>query len=115
MRCQKRPLNQQWDDVNWDVIREIRHANSKLLEQMRIDGKIGSSLDAAVNIYIEDESYQKLHMINAELRFVLITSRAQLLPITERTDKAVACQLENTTVYIDAQVASGEKCVRCLA
>ena len=109
----KVPVSQQWDAANWDEIREIRHANSKLLEQMRIDGKIGSSLDAAVNIYIEESSYQKLHLINAELRFVLITSVAQFLPIKEKSDKAVACKLENTTVYIDAQVASGDKCVRC--
>jgi isoleucyl-tRNA synthetase len=33
--------------------------------------------------------------------------------MAEKSDDAVACQLENTTVYIDAQVALGEKCVRC--
>jgi isoleucyl-tRNA synthetase len=102
-----------WTDNNWDLLQDIRNANTKLLEQLRINGDIGSSLDASVDIYIEDSAYQKLKSINDELRFVLITSGAQILPLSEKPDKAQVCQLEEGSCYIVADVASGEKCVRC--
>ncbi|MCF6288489.1 MAG: isoleucine--tRNA ligase [Proteobacteria bacterium] len=102
-----------WSDTNWDIIQEIRNANAKLLEQMRISGDIGSSLDASVKIYVDNDMYAQLNSINEELRFVLITSQAQLLPIAQKPDNAVECKLEQDTVYILADVAAGEKCVRC--
>ena len=105
--------NKDWTDANWDLLQDIRNANTKLLEQLRINGDIGSSLDASVDIYIEDNAYQKLKSINDELRFVLITSGAQILPLSDKPDNAQACQLEEGNCYIDAKVASGEKCVRC--
>ena len=105
--------NSDLSDDNWELIRDIRNANTKLLEQLRINGDIGSSLDASVDIYVEDETYKQLSSINDELRFVLITSGAQMLPLSEKPDNAQECQLEEGTVYIVAEVASGEKCVRC--
>ena len=105
--------NSQWSDENWQLLREIRTANTGLLEQLRIKGEIGSSLDASVDIYVEDKTYQQLKSINNELRFVLITSGAKLLPLSDKPDDAQECQLEEGTVYIVAKVASGEKCVRC--
>ena len=47
------------------------------------------------------------------MRFVLITSAAQLKLIQDKSDNATKCQLENTTIYVDTNVAHGEKCVRC--
>ena len=105
--------NKNWSDSNWEIISDIRNANTKLLEQLRINGDIGSSLDASVDIYVEEETYQQLKSINDELRFVLITSGAQILPMSDKPDNAQECQLEEGTVYIVAQVSSGEKCVRC--
>ena len=105
--------NSDWNEDDWNLVREIRNANSKLLEQMRIKGDIGSSLDAAVSVYLQDDIYQQLKGLNEELRFVLITSAAQFMLMSEKNDEAVECQLENTSVYIFATVASGQKCVRC--
>ena len=105
--------NSQWTDEKWAAIRQIRHANTKLLEQLRSAGDIGSSLDADVSIYVDEDTFNQLKDINAELRFVLITSAAQLLPLSEKPDAAIECELEDGSVFIDAQVAKGEKCVRC--
>lgn len=105
--------NNEWGDSQWTLIREIRHANTKLLEQMRINGDIGSSLDAAVDIYLTEDDYQLLKDINDELRFVLITSEARFYPMSEKSSDAIECTLENTTVAIVASVAKGGKCVRC--
>ncbi len=105
--------NSQWTDKKWDAIREIRHANTKLLEQLRIAGEIGSSLDADVTIYVDGDKFNQLKDINDELRFVLITSAAKLLPISEKPEEAIECELEEGSVFIVAQVAKGEKCIRC--
>jgi len=105
--------NSDWADNHWDEVREIRNASSKLLEQLRVAGDIGSSLDADVSIYVDDEKYSRLKSINDELRFVLITSGAQLLPLSEKPSNAVECELEQGCVFIVAKAAQGEKCVRC--
>ena len=106
--------NSEWNENNWLLLQEIRDANTKLLEQLRIKGDIGSSLDATVIVYVDDASYQQLKAINDELRFVLITSGAKLIPMSDKPENsAQECQLEDSTVYILAEVASGEKCVRC--
>ena len=105
--------NSQWGDSNWHLIQQIKDANSKLLEQMRTKGEIGSSLDASVKIYLKDEMMSKLSSINEELRFVLITSAAEFLPEAEKADSAVECKLETGVVHILAETANGEKCIRC--
>ena len=80
---------------------------------MRINGDIGSSLDASVEIFLDDQLFTQLKSINEELRFVLITSQAELKPLSEKPNNAIKCDLENDTVYIVAGVAKGEKCIRC--
>jgi isoleucyl-tRNA synthetase len=102
-----------WDQKNWDIIQEIRDANSKLLEELRIKGEIGSSLDASVKLYLDESLYEQLYTLNNELKFILITSEAEILPMTEKPDDAVICQLDEVKVAIKVTVAKGEKCVRC--
>jgi hypothetical protein len=46
------------------------------MEQMRHDKIIGSSLDAEVDIYCDDNTYKLLEKLGDELRFVFITSYA---------------------------------------
>jgi isoleucyl-tRNA synthetase len=105
--------NSSWNQENWDVLQEIRNANTKLLEELRIKGDIGSSLDASVEIYLEQEQYDKLIAINEELRFVLITSAAQIKSYADKPEDAIECSLEDFKLAIVANVASGDKCVRC--
>lgn len=109
--------NKDWTDEHWQEVQQIRNASSKLLERMRIKGDIGSSLDAAVNIYLDDELCNKLSPINDELRFVLITSGAQILPISAKTENAEETLINTSkgdvAIYIEAAVASGLKCIRC--
>ncbi len=106
-----------WSDKHWGEIRELRNATSKLLEQMRIKGDIGSSLDASVIIYLDEQDSARLSSINDELRFVLITSGAKIMPLNEKSESAQAVVIngenDDVTIYIDASVAVGEKCTRC--
>jgi len=102
-----------WSDSNWALVEEIRESTKKHLEELRGSGVIGSSLDAAVSLYLPDDLRQRLHAINDELRFVLITSAAELKPLSEKPAHAHGIEVAGQSAAIAVAPASGEKCVRC--
>jgi isoleucyl-tRNA synthetase len=63
----------------WEKIRAIRAEVQKELEAVRVAGRIGSSLQAEVEIHADGERYEMLNSLADELRFVLITSQARLI------------------------------------
>ncbi len=58
---------------------------TKELEQLRIAGKIGSPLQAHVEVRAAGERYAALTHLKDDLRFVLITSQAQAVEAREET------------------------------
>ncbi|AOX99384.1 isoleucine--tRNA ligase [Jeongeupia sp. USM3] len=60
------------------LIREARTAAQKDIEVLRAEGKLGSSLQAEVEVTAGGELYDALASLGDELRFVLITSKAGL-------------------------------------
>ncbi|GHD60686.1 isoleucine--tRNA ligase [Jeongeupia chitinilytica] len=60
------------------LIREVRTAAQKDIEVLRAEGKLGSSLQAEVEIAAGGELHDALASLGDELRFVLITSKAVL-------------------------------------
>src|SRR5260221_2450616 len=60
----------------WRALREIRSEAQKALELFRAAGRIGSSLQAGVEIAAEGDKLRLLRSLDDELRFVLITSQA---------------------------------------
>ncbi|MCW9015070.1 MAG: isoleucine--tRNA ligase [Gammaproteobacteria bacterium] len=98
----------------WDQVQETRTLVSKQLEQLRIDGKIGSSLDAELDLYCSENLYTTLSSLEDELRFVLITSYARVHPLSDAPDTAVECKLENgEKLQVSAAASVHKKCVRC--
>jgi isoleucyl-tRNA synthetase len=98
----------------WQQVLEARSAVSKQLEILRVDNKIGSSLDAEVALFCNGELQQHLNKLEDELRFVMITSAAQVDGPEARTDAAVEAQLsEGQSLYIMTEASPHEKCVRC--
>jgi isoleucyl-tRNA synthetase len=98
----------------WAQVLEVRTAVSKELEQLRVAGGIGSSLDAEVDLYCGAELYQRLMLLEDELRFVLITSYARLERDTVKSDDAVHVTLSNgDELWLAVMPSSHEKCVRC--
>jgi isoleucyl-tRNA synthetase len=98
----------------WQQVLETRSAVSKQLENLRVDNRIGSSLDAEVSLYCSGELQQNLARLGDELRFVMITSEARVKPLDDRPDSAIAAKLTNgDSLYIEAGASSHEKCVRC--
>jgi len=89
----------------------VRSAVSKPLEAMRKAGKIGSSLDAEVALYCDETLRGQLERLGDELRFVLITSEARVLPMDQRPPEAEATEIEG--LFVQARASEHAKCVRC--
>jgi isoleucyl-tRNA synthetase len=62
--------------ARWEAIRAIRADVLKRIEQIREGGRLGSSLQAEVDLYARAERYELLASLGDELRFVLLISRA---------------------------------------
>jgi len=98
----------------WSAIQETRTHVSKQLEQIRVDGKIGSSLDAQVKLYCSENLYKTLSTLDDELRFVLITSYASVHPASEAPESIKIIEFENKeTMRISVEKSSHKKCTRC--
>jgi len=95
----------------WAQVTAARTAVAKQMEQLRGDGAIGSSLDAELDLYCDDALYAVLERLEDELRFVHITSQARLHPIAEKSEAAIATELDGLFVQIAA--SEHEKCSRC--
>jgi len=108
-------------DANlWNTLLSVRQQTSGALEVLRQDGKIGSSLDAEVVIYCEDDLLNALEVISEELRFVLITSEATLAKLQDAPDGSEMKTLKddpdvdlNSQFTIEANISAHTKCVRC--
>jgi len=95
----------------WTQMIEVRSAVAKRLEELRNEGVIKASLTAEVTLFAEGDLYQQLNSLDDELRFVLITSYAKVLPLSAKT--AQALESEMSGLWIDAQAADKAKCPRC--
>ena len=95
----------------WDTVISVRDAVNKELEQQRNNGAIRSALEASITLYCEPKLLATLSKLEDELRFVLITSSAELLPATEQPESAVSTEIAGLALVVAA--TSEEKCVRC--
>lgn len=103
------------NDVVWKLVSnvgdDVRGAVSRELEKLRADNQIGSSLDAEVDIYCNDEIKELLDSLEDELRFVFITSYARVHLDIDRPGNAVATSIEN--IWISVNASKHAKCIRC--
>jgi isoleucyl-tRNA synthetase len=73
----------------WGKIRSVRAEVQKQLEEARVAGKIGSSLQAEVEIRASGDKLALLQSLQDDLRFVLITSSAVVTPVASAADEAL--------------------------
>lgn len=97
----------------WDKIIEIRDQMSKTLEPLRNSKAIGSSLDAEVDLYLDDTLLPYMEKLGDELRFVLITSYARIHPISEAGELEVIELPSGGKLAIAAARSAHTKCIRC--
>ncbi|MDP3905272.1 MAG: isoleucine--tRNA ligase [Methylococcaceae bacterium] len=95
----------------WQKLMVVRTAVSKELEKSRAKGDIGASLNAEVELYCSPEYLQALTLLDDELRFIFITSKATAFAADSTPDDAVATEIEGISVKII--VSEHAKCVRC--
>ena len=98
------------DQQDWAAILQAKEAINKVIEDQRNQGVIKGSLGADIQLFVSPELQQSLAKLGDELRFVTITSKASLLPLTEAAD-ASDSMLEGLKVSV--QRSTAEKCVRC--
>ena len=96
---------------DFNAVFAVRDAVSKVLEPMRVNGEIGASLQAEVDLFVDDSLLQKMQQVSSEARFLFITSQLNLKPLSMKSELAVA--VENSPVFIHAQASKQTKCVRC--
>ena len=97
-------------DSYWELIAQVKDAVNKVLEAKRTAGEVGGSLGAEVILYCDEKLQSELHKLANELRFVLITSTAEIRPLSDAQD-AVATDVAGLQVAV--KKSEHAKCERC--
>lgn len=100
-----------FDNRYWQQVLAIKTEVNRVLEQARKEKTIGSSLEAKLTLHVSAPHFDVLQKLDNELRFVLITSLADIV----LTDAAPAGKPETELdgVWISLEKAAGTKCARC--
>ncbi len=101
----------EFNDDYWQQILAIKTEVNSALEQARNAKLIGGSLEAKVTLYVNQATLDKLSLLRDELRFVLITSQAQVKLVDEKPDDAFATDQKEFFVLVEK--SEYDKCVRC--
>ncbi|SDR77812.1 Isoleucyl-tRNA synthetase [Halopseudomonas xinjiangensis] len=99
------------DRAFWDDVMQVKAAVNKELENQRNAKVIGGNLQAEVTLYAEASLAQRLALLGDELRFVLITSRADLAPLEQAGAEAVETELGGLKLAVAK--SGNPKCGRC--
>ncbi|HUO78709.1 MAG TPA: isoleucine--tRNA ligase [Steroidobacteraceae bacterium] len=100
--------------VDWDAVLALKADVARELEALRVQGLIGGTLDAAVDVWAEPAVHARLAPLGDELRFALITSEARLHDAATRPASAApAPSVAKAGVYIAVRPSTERKCVRC--
>ncbi|WP_439107223.1 isoleucine--tRNA ligase [Congregibacter sp.] len=103
--------NDALDADYWDALIAVRAAVNKQLETLRAAGDLRGSLDAAVTLYCDGQLAERLTGLENELRFVLITSQAEVAPFASAPEDAAATEIDG--LRLSVTVSDAEKCERC--
>ena len=85
----------------WHQIRTVRGEVSRVLEDVRSTGGIGSSLQAEVDLRVDADTYELLAALGEDLKFVLICSKVTL------------ARADGSDSGIVATPSAHAKCARC--
>jgi isoleucyl-tRNA synthetase len=108
--------------AKWNRIREIRSEVTKAIEIEREAGHVGSSLQAELTIKVDDVDFAILHSLEDDLRFVTITSSANIelskagLEVLVRASQYKKCgRCWHHTADVGADPTHPELCGRCVS
>ena len=97
------------DAIDWTTLLAVRELAARALEARREAGAIGSGLDASLTIYADGPLRSQLEAFGEELRFLFITSAAEVRAAADRPPDALAGE----DCWVQAQPLTDGKCVRC--
>lgn len=83
----------------WALIREVRDAANKAIEEVRATGAVGASLQAEITVHAPAQTLAALRSLGDDLRFVFITSAVHLR--------------EAESLHIEVNASQATKCARC--
>ncbi len=93
-----------------DLLFELRNDVSKELESLRNSGKIGSPLDATLEIHVDSKLFEKLENFRNELKFIFITSNCTLSQL-QSNNKSKKVFDYNYSINVEKNL--NKKCERC--
>jgi isoleucyl-tRNA synthetase len=99
------------DNDFWQQLLTVRTEVNKVLEVARKEEKIGATLQAEITLYADDKLAANLQALGHELQFVLLTSKAYVEPISNKSADAEATEIEG--LYIAVAASTATKCERC--
>ncbi len=88
--------------AKYTLLREVRNDVTKQLEEVRVAGGIGSSLQAEVELKASGDKFAALASLDDDLKFVLITSQAGVSQVASAEEESVVV---TPSTY--------QKCERC--
>lgn len=87
--------------ADWGNLRQFRDIANKKIEEKRAEGVVGSSLQAELDIHTDGDTYASLSRFGEDLKFTLITSRANVY------------KQPGAGVTVDVKTSAHTKCDRC--
>ena len=99
-----------FNSAYWQRILSFRNEANKAIETARNQGIIGGSLEAELDIYTQNSLFKDLKMLDNELVFILITSKANLI---EGQCDAPLFKSEVLDCAFNVRKSSAKKCERC--
>lgn len=95
-------------DSDWQMVLQVKAAVNKQIENARNAKLIGANLSAQVTLWADDTLKAVLDKLGDELRFVLITSAANVQTYAEQGESTDLAGLR-----VQVSPADGVKCARC--
>jgi len=97
------PASEKLDLVSWEQIFKVRDTVSKAIEEKRNAGLVKGGLTTEVTIKAGEQWYKPLQLVGEELKFVLITSKVELI-LDNVSDSAIEVQVS---------ASDHKRCDRC--
>jgi len=97
--------------VDWPAFITLKSDVAREMERFRAAGVIGSSLEADITVYVDEPLAARYRALADELRFLLITSEANVVQTGTPAESAVKSSQEG--LWIEVKPSTAAKCVRC--